>query len=92
MVVLQVLTKLQTEWENLRRGPKKERRKKSESHGHVQLFAIPWTVAFPAPLSLGFYRQEYWSVLPFPSPRHLPDPGIEPESLALQANSSLTEP
>ena len=36
-----------------------------------------------APLSMGFPRQEYWSGLPFPSPGHLPDPGIEPVSPAL---------
>ena len=40
----------------------------------VQLFAIPWTVAHQAPLSLGFPRQEYWSGLPFPSPGDLPWP------------------
>ena len=38
-------------------------------------------------LSMGFFRQEYWSRLPFPSPGNLPDPGIEPESPALQADS-----
>ena len=37
----------------------------------------PWNVAHQAPLSIGFPRQEYWSVLPFPSPRDLPNPGIE---------------
>ena len=47
----------------------------------------PWTVAHQAPLSTEFSRQEYWSVLPFPSPGHLPDPGIEPGSPALQADS-----
>ena len=47
----------------------------------------PWTVAFQAPLSMGFSRQEYWSGLPFPSPGDLPDPGIEPASPALQADS-----
>ena len=40
-------------------------------------FATPWTVALQAPLSVGFPRQEYWSGLPFPSPRDLHDPGIE---------------
>ena len=44
------------------------------------------------PLSLGFPRQEYWSGLPFPSPGDLPDPGIEPGSLALQADSLPSEP
>ena len=38
-----------------------------------------------------FSRQEYWSGLPFPSPGHLPDPGIEPGSLALQADPLVTE-
>ena len=37
-------------------------------------------------MSVGFSRQEYWSRLPFPSPRDLPDPGIEPRSPALQAD------
>ena len=45
---------------------------------HAQLFAIPWTVAQQAPLSMGFSRQEYWSGLPCPPPEDLPDPGIEP--------------
>ena len=53
--------------------------------------ATPWTVARQAPLSMGFSRQEYWSGLPFPSPGDLPDPGIEPWSPALQADSLLTE-
>ena len=44
--------------------------------------AIPWNAARQAPLSMGFPRQEYWSGLPFPSPGHLPDPGIEPASLS----------
>ena len=52
---------------------------------------IPWTVACQTPLSIGFSRQEYWTGLPFPSPRGLPDPGIETWSSALQAVSSLTE-
>ena len=51
------------------------------------LFATPWTVLNQAPLSMGFPRQEYWSGLPFPSPRDLPDPGIEPGSPAFQADS-----
>ena len=46
-------------------------------------FASPWTVARQAPLSMEFSRQEYWSVLPFPSPGNLPDPEIEPISPAL---------
>ena len=51
----------------------------------------PWTVACQAPLSMGFSRQEHWSGLPFPSPGYLPNPGIEPRSPALQADSLLTE-
>ena len=39
----------------------------------------------------GIPRQEYWSELPFPSPGYLPDPGIEPKSLALQADSLLSD-
>ena len=51
----------------------------------------PWTVACQAPLSVGFSEQEYWSGLPFSSPGDLPDPGIEPRSPALQADSLPTE-
>ena len=51
----------------------------------------PWTVACQAPQSIGFSRQEYWIGLPFPSPGDLPDPGIEPGTPALQADSLLTE-
>ena len=51
----------------------------------------PWTIACQAPLSMGFSRQEYWNGLPFPSPEDLPDPGIEPRSLALQVDSLPTE-
>ena len=51
----------------------------------------PWTVAYQVPPSMGFSRQEYWSGLPFPSPGDLPDPGIEPRSSALQADSFASE-
>ena len=54
--------------------------------------ASPWTVACQAPLSMGFSRQDYSSGLPFPSPGHLPDPGIKPRSPALQTDSLPTEP
>ena len=47
-------------------------------------------MALEAPLSMGFSRQVYWSGLPFPSPRELLDPGIEPESYALQVASLLS--
>ena len=62
---------------------------------HVQLFVTPWTVTCQAPLSLEFPRQEYWSGLPFPSPRDLPNPGIEPTSWvspALAGGFFTTEP
>ena len=52
----------------------------------------PWTVAHQAPLSMGFSREEYWSVLPFPPQRNLANPGIKPRSLAslaLQTDSLL---
>ena len=55
-------------------------------------FATPWTAAHQTPLSLGFPRQEYWSGLPFPSPRDLPDPGIEPVSAALADRFFTAEP
>ena len=63
-----------------------------KSLSHVQLFATSWTVACQAPLSMGFSRQDYWSVWPFPPPGDLPNPGIEPGSLALQADSLPSEP
>ena len=49
-----------------------------KSLGRVQFFVTPWAVTCQAPLSMGFSRQEYWSGLPFPSPRDLPDPEMEP--------------
>ena len=52
----------------------------------------PWTVALQASLLVGFSRQEYWSGLSFISPGDLPDPGIEPRSLALQADALTSEP
>ena len=55
----------------------------------VRLCAVLWTLAFQAPLSMGFSRQEYWSGLPCLPPGDLPDLGIEPGSPALQADSLL---
>ena len=49
-------------------------------------------LAHQAPPSMEFSRQQYWSVLPFPSPGHLPNPGFKPESPALQADASPSEP
>ena len=71
---------------------KSETESASHSALHVQLFATPWTAAHQAPRSMQFSKQEYWSGLLFPSPGHLPDPGIEPGSPALQADSLLSEP
>ena len=51
----------------------------------------PWTLTCQAPLSMGFFRQEYWSGLLFTSQKDLPDPGIEPRSPALQADSLSVE-
>ena len=63
---------------------------KVKSLSRVQLFAIPWTVAYQAPPSMEFSRQESWSGLLFPSPEDLPQPEIEPGSLALQADAFTT--
>ena len=49
--------------------------------GLCQPFVMPWTVALQVSLSVGFYRQKYWSGLPFPTPGNLPYPGIKPVSL-----------
>ena len=54
----------------------------TKSLSHTQLFVTPGTVAHQAPLSFGFFRQEYWSALPFPPLGDLPDPGIKPTSPA----------
>ena len=67
-------------------------RKKVKSLSCVRLFATPWTIAYQTPPSMGFSRQEYWSGLPFPPPGDLPNPGIEPRSLALQVDALLSDP
>ena len=69
------------------RCPKPPERKKVKSLTHVRVFVIPWSVTYQAPRSMGFSRHKYWSGLPFPSPRDLPDPRIEPGSFALQADA-----
>ena len=63
----------------------------SVSHSVARLFATPWIAAHQGPVSMRFSRQRYWSGLPFPSPEDLPNPGIEPGSPALQADSLLIE-
>ena len=62
-----------------------------QSLSRARLFATPWAAAHQAPLSARFSRQWYWNGLPFPSPGDLPNPGIEPRSPALQADSLPTE-
>ena len=62
------------------------------SHSVVSDSVTQCTVAHQAPLSMGFSRQECWSGLAFPPPRDLPNPGIEPGSPALQADSVPSEP
>ena len=57
----------------------------------VWLFATPWTVAYKAPPSMGFSRQEYWSGLPFHSPGDLPNPRTESGSPTLQADALWSE-
>ena len=51
----------------------------------IRLFVAPWTVTCQGPLSIKFSKQKYWSELPFPTPRDLPKPEIEPTSLASPA-------
>ena len=64
-----------------------------QHQGHEPFLTLmPWTVAYQAPLSMGFSRQEYWSGLPCPPPGDLPDPGVEPESPALAGRVFTTEP
>ena len=65
---------------------------KVKSLSRVRLFATLWTVAYQAPQSMEFSRQEYWSGLIFLSPGDLPNPGIKPRSPALQADALPSEP
>ena len=58
----------------------------------VQLFVTPWTVACQTPLSMGFFRQEYWSGLPLPPPGDIPDLEMEPMSPLLAGRFFPTEP
>ena len=58
----------------------------------VQLVATPWTAAYQAPLSMGIPKQGYWIGFTCPSPRELPDPGIDPVSPALAGIFFTTEP
>ena len=60
--------------------------------GHFSPVVTLWTVTHQVPLFMGFSRQEYWSGLPCPPAGDLPDPGIEPKSPALEADSLRSEP
>ena len=71
---------------------RKKERKKEKSLSCVQFFVTPWTLAYQAPPSMGFSKQECWSGLPFPSSGDLPDPGTEPRSPAVQADALPSEP
>ena len=55
-------------------------------------FATPWTVAGQGPLSMGFFRQGYWTGLPFPSAGDLSDPETEPTTPVLTGRFFTTEP
>ena len=74
----------------------KKTKKKTGGCGLVTMacpsLPIPWTIACQAMLAMAFPRQTYWSGLSFPSPGDLPDPGIEPKSPVLQADSLSPEP
>ena len=70
----------------------KENVVKVKSLSHIQLFETSWTIVCQAPPSMELSRQGYWGGLPFPSLGDLPDPGIEPRSPALQADSLPSEP
>ena len=61
---------------------------KVKSLSHVRLFVTPWTIAYQAPPSMGFSRQEYWSGLPFSSPVH----EGESESEVTQSCLTLHDP
>ena len=70
-----------------------KKKKKSSVRRSVGSDSVsPWTVACQGPLSMGFSRQEYWSGLPYPSSRDLPDPGMEPRSPAWKTDSLPSEP
>ena len=67
----------------------------AQSFHCVQISVTPGTVAYQAPLPMGFSRQEYWSGLSCPPPGDLSDPGVKPKSPvspALQVDSSPSEP
>ena len=70
-----------------RHGKQYRKKERKTALSHVRLFVTPLSVPCQTPRS----RQEYWCGLAFPSPGDLPNPGIEPRSTALQADSLPTE-
>ena len=58
-----------------------------KSHSCFRVFVTQWTVAYQAPPSMGFFRQEHWTGLPFPPPGDLPNSGIKPRFPALKADA-----
>ena len=58
---------------------------------HVRLFVIPWTVAYQAPPSMEFSKQDYWSGLPCPPPGDLPDPECGPGEQPVNSGLRLTK-
>ena len=69
-----------------------KQKSKVKSLNHVRLFVTPWTVAYQAPPSMGFSRQEYWNGLPFPSPGDLPNPMIKSRSPHCRQTLLTSEP
>ena len=70
-----------------------KKKKKGEIVSHLITLTLRLgTVAYQAPLPMEFSREEYWSGLPFPPPRNLPNPGIQPRPPAWRADASLSEP
>ena len=96
MIVHRLITdKTKSGYKNIRESLNKNLDKVKvtvKSLSRVRLYVTPWTVAYQAPLSMGFSRQEYWSGLPFSSPRDLPNPGIKPGFPALEADALPSEP
>ena len=76
----------------LKDHPKEAAKVKVKSPSCVLLFVTTWTVACQAPASMGFFTQEDWNELPFPSPGDPPNPGVEPRSPTLQADALPSEP
>ena len=89
---IKVMDQYQRWWEQIQTRMYVKSESESVSHSVMSDSAIAQTVASQAPLSMEFSRQEYWNGLPFLSPGDLSDPGTEPRSHALQADSLLSEP